>query len=499
MVKKLSVLLMGALLVGAVSACGGNDSNGEASSSSAASGGKGSKPELRMLIQYSRFDPAQDYSAKAISTLTGYPIKFDMLPAENADEKLNLLVINKEPYDLMKLSAPQFYNLASTGALEPLDDRIEQLGANIKNSISDKSWESAKIDGKIYGIPETGSGVSVSEELVVRQDWLDELGLQMPTNTDELYTVLKTIKEKKNVIPLTGSKEAVSSLLGDIAAAFGVTTDWVDQNGTLVHQVETPQMKEFLAYMNKLYKEGLLDVELPLNTAAKVMEKFANGQAAMFKLAWYNAPNAINALKANEPNAKVSLVPYLKDKSGKATVYAVTGTTWYAVVPKYAKHKDDAVKLLDAKLQPDVFKELAIGKEGVHHEVKDGKYYPILPKFNDDLSNASVLMTGVDEKRYPDYWAARVRKDPTLQSYFESMQKNAEGLIVTDPIALAPPIPEVAKNKLNLLQLQVDWMVNFISGTEPLSNYDAFISAWKEQGGEEMTKGANEWYKSAKS
>lgn len=490
MIRKIAAISLAGVLTLSLAACGDNSGN---------EGGAGSdKPELKMLLQYGRFDPNEDYAAKAIARLTGYPVQYDMLPAEEADQKLNLLVANKEPYDLMKLSAPQFYNLASTGALEPLDDLIEKNGPDIKKAISGVSWESAKLNGKIYGVPETGSGIAISEELVVRQDWLDELGLKMPTNPDELYTVLKTIKEKKNVIPLTASKDAVSALLGDIAAAFGVTTDWVDQDGTLVHQVETPQMKDYLAYMNKLYAEGLLDTELPLNTAAKMMEKFANGQAAMFKIAWYNAPSTIKALEKSDPNAKPALVPFLKDMNGKATVYAASGTTWYAVVPKYAKHKEDAVKLLNAKLSPDIFKELAIGQEGVHHEVKDGKYYPILPKFTDDLNNASNYMTGVDETSYPNYWQARVRKDPTLQSYFEQMQANAEGLIVTDPIALAPPIPQVAENKLNLLQLQIDEMLNFITGTEPLSDYDKFVAKWKEQGGAEMTEGANEWYKSSK-
>ncbi|REK62506.1 MAG: ABC transporter substrate-binding protein [Cohnella sp.] len=496
MIRKLAKFAFVPALALTVAACGGNEPKGETASGS---GGSSSKPGLRVLMQYGQFDPNQDYTAKVISEKTGYSVSYEMLPAENADEALNLLVINKEPYDVMKLNATQFFNLASSGALEPLDDLIDRLGPNIRQAIAPASWESATLDGKIYGIPETGAGIAISEELVVRQDWLDELGLKMPTNTDELYGVLKAFKEKKHVIPLTGSKDAVSSLLGDIAAAFGVTTDWVDVNGTLVHQVETEEMKAFLAYMNKLYSEGLLDIELPLNTNAKAIEKFSSGQAAMFKIAWYNSPATINALTANFPDARVSLVPFLKDKSGKASVYAVSGTSWYAVVPKFSKHKEDAVRFLDAKLQKDNFKEIAIGKEGVHHEVRDGNYYPILPAFNDDLNNASVFMTGVDEANYPAYWQARVRKDPILQSYFENIQANAEGLIVTDPLAPAPPIPEVARNKLNLMQLQLDYMINFIAGAEPLSNYGAFLEKWREQGGAEMTEGANNWYKTAKS
>lgn len=506
MLKKSATLLTVMALGVTAAACGGGDSGNNSGSSSSPSPSSAPtaaatnkpKPELRMLMQYDRIDPNQDYTGKKIIELTGYPVKYEMLPAENQDEKLNLLVANQDSFDVMKLNAAQFFKLATTGALEPLDELIEKHGPNIKNAIGEKSWESAKINGKMYAIPETGSGIAISEELIVRQDWLDELQLKVPTNTDELYTVLKTFKEKKNVIPLVGSKDSIQSLLGDIAGAFGVTTDWVDEGGALKHQVETPQMKEFLTYMNKLYSEGLIDSELPLNTSAKAIEKFSGGKAAMYKLAWYNAPKTINALTKSNPDAKVSVIPFLKKKDGNAKVYAVTGTTWFAAVPKYSKNKEEAVKFLDAKLDPKNFKELAIGVEGTHHTQKEGKYFPILPKFNEDLNYASGFMTGVDEKNYPIYWQARVRKDPILTSYYEKFQENAKGMIVTDPIAIAPPINEIAKNKLKLNKLQLDNMLNFITGTQPMSQYDAFVAKWKAEGGDEMTKGANNWYKAQK-
>lgn len=150
-----------------------------------------------MIMQYGLFDPKTEYVAKYIQERTGFNVEYELLPAENADEKLNLLVSSKDNYDLVKLNAAQFYNLASAGALEPIDELLESHGNYIKQSIKQESFGSATIDGKIYGIPETGAGVSIGEELVVRQDWMDELGLATPTTADELYNVLKTIKEKK--------------------------------------------------------------------------------------------------------------------------------------------------------------------------------------------------------------------------------------------------------------------------------------------------------------
>lgn len=448
---------------------------------------------IKMLLQYGLFDPSKEYVSQLIKEKTGFEVQYEMLPAENADEKLNLLVANQEKIDVMKLNAAQFYNLATAGALEPIDDLLASHGNHIMKAIKPESWGSATIDNKKYAIPETGAGVSIGEELVVRQDWLDELGLSIPTNTDELYNVLKTIKEKKNITPLTGSKD---SIYGDIAATFGVYTDWKVVDGKLVHKAELPEMKEFLAYMNKLYAEGLLDTDMPINTAPKAIEKFSSGQAAMYKLAWWNAGNTINALSKNFPDAKVSIIPYLKGKDGKATVGAYANTTWFIAIPKASVKKEEAMKFLNAKLEPETFKALAIGEEGVHHEVKDGKYYPILPKFNDDMNNGSSFMTGVDEVNYPVYWQARVRKDPVLQSYYEDFQKNAEGLVLVDPMSTAPPIDAVSRNTLKLQKLLDDNVLTFIAGTESLANYDQFLEQWRSEGGAEMVEAANEWYQS---
>ncbi|MCR2807514.1 extracellular solute-binding protein [Paenibacillus soyae] len=505
--RKRSVFAMIAASTLTLAACSGNNAPPPSSSPSASASseatatpssdtGGGEKPEMTMLMQYGLFDPNADPVSKAIEEATGYKTKYEMLPAENADEKLNLMVANKQNFDIMKLGSAQFYKLATAGALEPLDELIEQHGPNIKAALKEDSWKSATIDGKIYAIPETGSGISVGEELVVRQDWMDELGLQHPTNPDELYEVLKAIKEAKGIVPLTGTKD---SIYGDIATAFGVINEWTDIDGTLVHKAELPQMKDFLTYMNKLYSEGLLDSEMPINTSAKAIEKFASGNAAMYKLAWWSASSAEAALVKNFPEAKIGIIPYLKNKDGQASVGVNLATTWFIAVPKVSKLKEDAIKLIDAKLEKETFKKLAIGEEGVHHEFKEEKYYPILPKFNDDLTNASVYMTGVDEHNYPTYWQARVRKDPVLQSYYEAFQANAANTnIVVDPMSVAPPIDAVSKNKQKLTKLLDDQVLMYIAGSENIADYDTFLARWMSEGGADAIKEANEWYKSTK-
>lgn len=500
MIKKLLTVLPIAALAVSLAACGGgtkssSGDNPPASTSTNSNQANAPKPEFKALLQYGRFDPNADPVAKYLNEKTGYKVTYDMLPVENADEKLNLMMANKEPYSFMKLNAGQYSKLAASGALEPLDALIDKYGTNMKSVISATSWNGAKLNGKIYGIPETGSGVVVNTALIIRQDWLDELNLKMPTNRDELYNVMKTIKEKKNVIPLVGGK---SPMVGEIATTFGLTTTWQESNGKLINVVENPAMKDYLAFMKKLYSEGLIDSEWALNQSNKIIEKFTGGKAAMMVNGYYNAPTVMSALTKNFPDAKIGTVPYLKGDNGQVSVVGAGGIGWFIGIPKWAENKEEIIKYLDLKLDKDIFKGLAIGQEGVHYKVENGNYVPILPKFNDEWNNASNFLTGVDEKNYPIYWQARVRKDPILTQAFTEFQENAKGHIVTDPLAYAPPIDAIAQNSQKLNKFMEDTFIQYITGTEPLENYDKFLAQWKADGGDAMIKAANEWYASTK-
>jgi len=77
-----------------------------------------------------------------------------MLPEELPDEKLNLLMANKEEFNYIKVNKAQFFNLAESGALEPLNELIEKYGPNIRDGIFEETWKATTIGGTIYGIPE---------------------------------------------------------------------------------------------------------------------------------------------------------------------------------------------------------------------------------------------------------------------------------------------------------------------------------------------------------
>lgn len=166
------------------------------------------KATLRVVIP--SFTAVEDFNTNAFTKWyeeqTNVQVEWVIVPAgDEGLQKLNLMLSSGDLPDVIM----GFYNITPAlmqvygqqGIFLPLNDLIEQYGSNVKNAF--ERYPLAKevataTDGKIYGLPEINDcfHCSVSQKLWIYKPWLDKLGLQMPTTTEELYTVLKAFKEK---------------------------------------------------------------------------------------------------------------------------------------------------------------------------------------------------------------------------------------------------------------------------------------------------------------
>ena len=224
------------------------------------------KPVLRILGYNASFDPNADPIAKEIEDTTGYHVEYFMLPAENADEKLNVELSSSSNYDIVMLLASQYHKLVGQGALLPLDDLIEEYGGNIKAAIQPETWKSCQLNGVTYALPYRKEYTKdVTDFIMVRKDLLDAINVPIPTTLQEFYDALVAVKAAyPDMIPFTGpgSTEAMAGSSGTISptinSAFGIYTNWQEVDGRLVNVVEQPRLKEDLDFLRKLYSEGLI-------------------------------------------------------------------------------------------------------------------------------------------------------------------------------------------------------------------------------------------------
>ncbi|MDF2922967.1 MAG: hypothetical protein K0R57_1881 [Paenibacillaceae bacterium] len=509
--KTLASALLATALIGSLLAGCGSDSNNNAdgntgTASPGASATAEPKPVLKVLMPYQTFDPNTDPAVKRIKEQTGYEVEYYLLPKDNATEKLMLEMASGGDYDIVRLSTVQFAQLAGNGSLLALDDLLAKDGANIKKQVSDMGWKSVTTGGKVYGIPYEGGGDInnpyglLQGGMGVRTDILSELGLQLPKDLDSFYSFLKKIKDEKKIVPLTGkTSDGFNAVIG---SAFGLgSAMWYEVNGQLVNRVMLPQFKEYLAYVNKLYSEGLMDKDYPINKSENAKQKFTSGRAAvMMPAQFYDIPDLLPAVVQSNPKAELDFITALSGANGKPYVSQLKQSQTYEAIPKTSKNAEHALKFMNLRADPEIFLSTYLGEQGVHFEIKDDKYYPILPAF-DELANAKQFTGTVSAGTEFKMWQARARKTPEMAAAYEKMNSLIKkDWVHPDYTNYASNLPEIQKYRLSLSKMESDFLVKAMVETKDLNKlYSDFAAEWEKQGGTEMTKAINVWYAENKS
>lgn len=503
--KWLSVLLSVALMLG-LAAC--NTGGGQQGDTSTAPGqeANATKPKLKVLYP----SQPEDYNTYPVAAVleerTGYKVQYDMLPADNPQDKLNIVIASGEEYDAIAVRGTSadkalFADYAVRGALTDLTPLIDEYGPNIKKALSEVTLDALTIDGKIYGIGNRTMEF-VGGGLLIRQDWLDQLGLPLPTTVDEFVYVLEQFQEKDP--GGNGGQNIPFSILGtdpfpaNISGAFGLTNAWNEVDGELLPRALAPTLEDYVAFMNDLFQRKLLDNDFVINKVANLKEKLTNGQAGVIPTTWAEVTPLVEAIKKNHPEAKLAFIPTLQGADGQMGLSAASGFDRITMIPKSAKHKEDIIKWIDAMLEEETFKLVVLGEEGKHYTYENEAYVPINPIFTDERNRANNFLIGLDEEKYPIYWQARVRKDPVMFEAYEFLNmKQPEEAAQRDALRLAPYLPEFSKNSQSLDTLSNDTMVNLIFGSTSAGSLESFRQRFNAEGGEATVQEVNNWYKTS--
>ena len=165
---------------------------------------------------------------------------------------------------------------SSNGVLSPLNDLIENYAPNIQKLFDRYPALEAmctSADGNIYALAGWWGDINeyVPDYLYIRQDWLDNLGLEMPNTIDELYEVMVAFKEQDangngdpdDEIPLA-TKNGIQQLFY-LMTGFGYDTNslwYTDESGEVHYAAVEEQYRDMLEFLNKCYAEGLISDDL---------------------------------------------------------------------------------------------------------------------------------------------------------------------------------------------------------------------------------------------
>ncbi|MGW1718735.1 ABC transporter substrate-binding protein [Streptomyces sp. NPDC002156] len=150
----------------------------------AGSDSAGGDPNTLEVWTRSNPDPAATYERvfAAFTKKTG--IRIDYQPVINFDQQLQSRASTKDLPDVMINDTALMGSYQSQGLLKPIDP--DSIAGH--EQITAKSWSSTVgIDGKHYGIPYSRQ----AQTLMIRKDWLQQLGLKAPTTWPEMLRVAK--------------------------------------------------------------------------------------------------------------------------------------------------------------------------------------------------------------------------------------------------------------------------------------------------------------------
>ncbi len=494
--KRVSRLIgMMAIVALLVAAC--SSGNNETGGSSVSETGEITNKKVTLMRSYhaglEQFKGSDDINNNKLYNLlkewSGYHITYETLPKDNASQKISVILASGDVPDLMQiLGKSDYFKLAQQGSFEPLDDLVEKYIPNLSSVFSKEELDAARLDGVLYGIPvrvaqKVGNGVLIHDGV------FKELGLKDPTTLDELYHVLKTIKEKKNIIPFTSAVSNPGSFMGafaPISSTFGVGTTTVEKDGMLAFSWIQPEYKTFLETMNKWFKEGLIDQEFAINKDVK--DKMITGAAAMSVSYWADAKIIDDAIasKGGSLNTVRYIVPPV-GADGQGGVPEQSLANSFVVIPKQAKNKEGAADYYNFLLEEKTDKLITFGIEGEDYTVEDGKVVQTPEQSNEIPWRTLYFNLDTDSS-----FNARLGAKGFLPYYNQLLEHKQN----REETAYSPFIEAYDTKLTELSNYVAENSIKFIMGNRNLSEFDAFVSEFNAKGGQAAIDEMNEWFTS---
>jgi len=514
-----ALLLVTALSVSLLAACANNDKENNIDSSAsetksgavesapaADAGGKVSAEPVTATIFY--FSPQFTITGdlpvlKKAAELTNVTLN-NVAPIGGEEKQAyNLMLASGELPDLISYGTSELNTVAQEGALQPLDELIDQYAPNIKKFLEERpnvKKAMASTDGKMYVIPYVTDG-DAKEAWFIRQDWLDKLSLPQPKTVDEYYNTLVAFRDqdpngngKKDEVPFFSrvSNNGVYALL----PLWDSFYDFYIGDDNKVHY--GPYEENYKAGMSniaKWYKEGLIDKEIFTrgNNARDVM---FNGNLGGSIHDWFASSSNFN-VSAQGSVPGFSLLPFAPPASASGKVQEVTkrdtfnGRGWS--ISSSAKNPETLMKYIDFWWSEEGRRMFNFGIEGETYTMVDGK--PIFteevlkqPSVVDYLASqyGSQLLWGAHQDyEYEVQWSNKVAVEG-IKMYTDNgyINKNFQ----VPPLNFSMEAQNRLKEILPPIQTYVSengqkWVMG---GEDVDANFDKFNKRLKDLGIEEV-------------
>lgn len=548
--KKLVALLLSLALVLSLGACGGNgesSTSSEASPSStteesgaAAESGDESQAETAETGEFQlpivdepttlSYFVADDSNAAIMTTdwndnefyqemerRTGVHLEFEMVSSADYQTNFNLMIASGNLADMIYVGA-SYYAEGVDAAIDDgyfldLTDLVDEYMPNYeKVRTSDVQYEllsttdSGRL-GAVYELRQSKQGPWLG--LWIRQDWLDDLGLDTPVTFDDYHEVLTAFKNEKGATaPLILNFSGSDGEFGTMSGGLNVLNSWqLDETGKVNFGPYMDAWKEYVTIMHQWYTEGLIDPDfMATDERTADMAKVVTGASGLFA-ALYTMPSVYEAA-SEDPNMDLAPVnpPVMNEGDEGHIRLRDSYTSGNTAISADSENWEVALRWLDYLYTEEGALLANYGVEGDTFEFDENGE----PVFTDKILNnengwtmtqtvASYLCPSAGIANWSD-WTRELAGVPEKdQACYDVWSEFSDDWRLPSSVTLTQDeSTERAALYADISTIVKEQTAQFISGALDIeSNWDAYISALEASGMEraiEITQAAYDRY-----
>lgn len=464
---------------------------------------------VTMLVNYKATEaPAADNPIiLAIKEHTGTTLDVMWVPQDAFEEKINTLMASQQlpmVTVIREIKSSGFINAARSGMFWDLSPYIGQF-KNL-SQLDENVMKNVQTDGQQFLIPRVRQTARMGG--IVRTDWLENLGMEMPTTIDELHDVLYAFTyndpDKNGINDTFGLSMNDTELKNDstlLTVYMGGCNEWqVNEDGSFTSKYETDTYTKALTILHDWYAEGLINNDFPINDDE--LSNFTSGRAGMMWLGnLEDASTRMSNLTEINPDATVDIFQILTEEpGGDQHIVGFRGYTGCIAIPTTSVKTEEellsVLAFLDKLGDPEMCDLFNYGIEGESYTVVDGGV-------SQTEDQQLVYGTRYNQLRQitPFYTSTNL-----LPSSMTPLAEKINSLMSTNTAytIFDPTLPFISQTETEtggttgeLATFIQDACTNYVIGEITLDDYLASVEKWKSMGGTQIAQEFAEQYAAA--
>lgn len=460
-------------------------------------------------------------------------------------EKMNLCIGSGTIPELMNVNATQYRALLKYDMIQPLDQYFDDYASDALKGYVESGGEELKKcisndKGEMMAIPAPNITAGGINEMWIRQDWLDNLGLEVPRTWDEMAAVAEAFvtqdpdgNGEADTIGILGpgNSDHMNAIGGNqfgldpLFSSFqSYPQYWLqDEDGTVKYGSIQPETRVALEKIQKLYTDKLIDPEMLVRSNCQ--EAVLSGKVGIFFGPWWCGYTVGDATLAGEADWRAYFTPLAED--GGYYTHMAEPTTQYVVASKSCKNPEAAFKIINYEIANE---QQWIADGITSTEISTADLYPLFNVYDnaDEIETSydaltkylagEITMDDVDFSRHKllkgDMEAVtELKKEPyddfSLDKWNldSDLAKTEIPRLVSILVGEAPSVndkyipvynayngqTETMQAKwANLKKMEEETFAKIVMGKADISEFDTFVENWKNQGGDQILKEIND-------